>query len=225
MVVKIQVNKLGGHSMRRIIMIAIFICLVLLIGCQKDNLIQENNVLTDQLNESSNQIEVLKKDKILINELNVELSNTKEQLKIDANEKQQLENELNQYKNIIIGISNVRDFQYEIISKSISREPHDKVVYIKNVPEANKEQTLYLLKAALLFSNDDTKIVTFWRDRSKAILYADGKYDPEEGPLGWSGFDFRFGSIMNDEQYPKLRQYNSRDDSQLIEFGNFSSKE
>jgi hypothetical protein len=221
----VHVNKLGGSSMRRITMIAILICLVLLTGCQKDNLIQQNNMLTGQLNESNKQIEILKKEKIGINELNVELSNTKEQLKKDAGEKQQLENDLNRYKNIIIGISNVRDFQYEIISKSISREPHDKVVYIKNVPEANIDQTFYLLKAALLFSNDDSKIVTFWKDRSKAILYANGKYDPEEGPLGWSGFDFRFGSIMNDGQYPKLKQYNSRDDSQLIEFGNFISKE
>jgi hypothetical protein len=161
--------------MRRIILIAIIICLVLLTGCKKDSLIQENNLLSDQLNESNKQIEILKKDKNRIDELNAELSNIKEQLKVDINEKQQLDNDLNRYKNIIIGISNIKYFQYEIISKSISREPHDKVVYIKNVPEANKEQTFYLLKAALLFSNDDTKIVTFWRDRSKAILYAAGK--------------------------------------------------
>jgi hypothetical protein len=73
--------------------------------------------------------------------------------------------------------------------------------------EANKDQTFYLLKAALLFSNDETKFLTFWRDRSKAILYANGKFDSEEGPLGWGGFEFRFGSLMNNEQNPKLRQY------------------
>jgi outer membrane murein-binding lipoprotein Lpp len=218
-------NFFGGVAMRRIIMNAIVICVILLTGCEKDSLIQENKILTDQLNETNKQIEILKKDKDSINKLNEELSNTKEQLKTDNIEKQQLEYDLNRFRNTIIGITNVRDFQYEIISKSINREPHDKVVFIKNVPDANKDQTFYLLKAALLFSNDETKIVTFWRDRSKAILYANGKYNPEEGPLGWSGFEFRFGSLMNDEQNPKLRQYNSSDDSQLIDFGKFVIKE
>jgi hypothetical protein len=140
-------------------------------------------------------------------------------------EQKQFEADLIENKRLITNVTNINDFQYEIISPAINREPYDKVIYIKNVSEINKDQTLYLLKAALTFSSDNAKIITFWRDRNQAILYRDGQYDPEEGYTGWSGFDYRFGSINNKGLHPKLRQYNSRDDSQFMDFGKYTSTE
>jgi hypothetical protein len=204
-----MIEAIKGVIMRSVMIFTIFIFALILTGCETDHLKNENKNLISRLNEANKQIQ--------------DLHNTKKSLEETTSIQKQQENELNWYKSAITDVMNIKDFQYEIISQAIDKEPHDKVVYIKNVSEVNKDQTLYLLKAAIVFSGDVAKTVTFWRDRNKAILYRDGKYDSNEGPLGWSGFDYRFGSIINDGQHSKLRQYNSRDDSQYIDFGKYTS--
>ncbi|TNJ68105.1 hypothetical protein FE784_00100 [Paenibacillus hemerocallicola] len=206
------------------IICAAFMFVTILTGCETDKLKDENIKLSAQLDEANRQVAKLEKNREDLVRLNEDLQNKEERLKSAASAKQQLEIDLNWYKNAIKDVMSIKNFDYEVVSQSVSREPYDKVVYIKNVPELNKDQTIYLLKAALSFFDDQANIVSFWRDRDMAMRYASGKYDPEEGPSGWSGFDYRFGSIINDEPYPRLRQYNSRDDSQLIEFGKYSSK-
>jgi hypothetical protein len=182
---------------------AAFMFVAILTGCETDKLKDENIKLSAQLDEANRQVAKLEKNREDLVRLNEDLINKEEQLKSAASAKQQLETDLNWYKNAIQDIMSIRNFDYEVVSQSVSREPYDKVVYIKNVPEHNKDQTIYLLKAALSFSDDKAKIVSFWRDRDMAMRYASGKYDPEEGPLGWSGFDYRFGSTINDEPYPR----------------------
>jgi predicted nuclease with TOPRIM domain len=210
--------------MKRILIFTTLTWIFILSGCETDNLINENKNLVSKLNEANKQIQDFTKHKEDVAQLNDELKNIKKQLEKTINEQKQLDNNLNWYKSLITDIMKIKDFQFEIISQKINREPHDKVVYIKNVSDVSKDQLLYLLKAALTFSDDDVQKVTFWRDRNKAILYRDGKYDPEEGPSGWSGYDYRFGSIINNGQHSLLTQYNSRDDSQLIDFGKYTSR-
>jgi hypothetical protein len=211
--------------MRKTMVVIVLLLGLIVTGCESDQLLSENKVLTLRLDEANKQLQGYAKDKEALNQTIVELDNMRKQLEKTATAQKQSEDDLGRYKNWITDIMNIKDFQFEIISEAITRTPYDKVVYIQNVSDENKEQLLYLLKAALTFSNDKADRVTFWRDREQATLYRDGNYDPDGGPAGWSGFDYRFGSIINNGPYTKLVQHNSRDDSQLIDFGKYTSQE
>jgi hypothetical protein len=210
--------------LRKIILTTLLFTLILS-GCETDDLKDENKKLISMLDDANKQIQAYTQDKEILSKQVETLLNNKPQLEESTTDQQQFEIDLNQYKSLITDMMDIKDFEFEILSQAINREPYDKVVYIKNVSESNKDQEIYLLRAAMTFSTDDAKLISFWRDRKQAILYRDGQYDPEEGYTGWSGFDYRFGSINNSGQHPKLRQYNSRDDSQYLEFGKYTSDE
>jgi hypothetical protein len=208
--------------MKKVIILLLFILQAT--GCESDNLKNENKKLTDQLNEANKQLEGMSKLKVELAAVQSKLKKTEEDRAATESKNKQNKIDLEWYQRVAGEISSIKNFQYEVISDSINRKPNDTVVFVKNVPNGINEQSIYLIRAAIDFSYDKYNIVSFWRDRDKAVSYADGNYNPEEGPLGWSGFDFRFGVLRNKDQNPVLMQYNSRDDGQAIDFGKFTSR-
>lgn len=84
---------------------------------------------------------------------------------------------------------------------------------------------MYLLRASIEFSSESYEMVSFWDDYEKAKSYVEGTYNSEEGVLGWSGLDSRFGRINNTLEKPKLYFHLSRDDIMLLDFGKYTSAE
>jgi len=154
-----------------------------------------------------------------LEEANQSLINQNEEL---TKQVDKVTNTFNRLEYFVDGVTQLEQFEYEILTKRINRPPYDCIVYVANVPERLDEQESYVIRSAIQFAGKDFTKVSFWKDRQTALKYVNGDYDPEEGISGWSGFDQRFGAIDNTSSPPSLVHYFSRDDAQVIEFGKYS---
>jgi hypothetical protein len=130
-------------------------------------------------------------------------------------------NKSDRLERVVNEITELREFNYEVLSKEINREPKDTVIYIANIPDSLEEQEIYILTAAIHFNGGIYNKVSIWKDKATAMKYISGEFDPEEGIFGWSGYDNRIGFIDNTNDPPSLRHYFSRDDGQMLEFGKY----
>jgi len=186
--------------------------ILLLTGCDGDQLSQQNARLTAQLTEANDRVAELEKHL----------------QEVRSGTGQQNEAALNQAASIIQqtkALTELPQFEYRVVSKSIDRPPHDMVVYVKGLNGRNEELEPYIIRAAIEFSDSKYARVSLWKDEQKALQYVQGNYDQEETLLGWSGFDARFGIIDNSPDKPRLIQSFSRDDFAMLEFGKYRSAE
>lgn len=193
--------------------------LSLLIGCKSNDITERSK--------NSNQVQVIDMNRMLKAENEIhELKLINQKLKnhiITLEEKAANEIAKNsRLEQIILTLTELDNFEYEILSSKIDRSPYDSVIFIPNLPESSEEIEIYVIRSAIEFSGSSYSKVSLWTDRSIALKYINGEYDPEEGYLGWSGFDQRFGFIDNTSTPPTLTHYFSRDDAQAIEFGKYS---
>lgn len=198
--------------------LTVIVILIIVSGCEsksvfdKDNPEADTESNTHELHEAMNKIYELE-------EANQSLINQKEEL---AKQVDRVTNTFNRLEYFVDGVTQLEQFEYEILTKRINRPPYDCVVYVTNVPERLDEQEAYVTRSAIQFAGKDFTKVSLWKDRRSAMKYVNGDYDPEESISGWSGFDQRFGAIDNTSAPPSLVHYFSRDDAQVIEFGKYS---
>lgn len=186
---------------------------LLLIGCESESTYDnaEKTELNQQLVEAMNTIAQLEESNQLLIHQNIELRTL-------YNEEVQ---KLNRLEHFIDELTRLEEFDYEILSDKINRPPYDCVIYIANVPEELVEQEIYVIRSAIEFSGKEYTKVSLWKDRQTAVKYINGEYNADEGVLGWSGFDERFGFIDQSSMPPILRHSFSRDDGQMMEFGKY----
>ena len=195
-------------------LIFVFTVIASFVSCSNDDSTPSSvtiNYLKEQLNEA----------KAKITELEEENESLSDQYNMLRSHALTDKNELNRLAQIVDALTRMEAFEYEILSEQIDRPPYDTVVYIADVPEKLDEQEMVVIKSAVLFSGEKYAKVSLWKDRETAMQYIHGEYDPDEGVLGWSGFDQRFGIIDNSSNPPSLRHFFSRDDGQMLEFGKY----
>jgi TolA-binding protein len=203
--------------------LAVLLFLFLLSGCEHSTSETQSHQLVKQLEDSKKEIDNLK---LQLTQKDNSIQLIKAQQDIKEIENKQIEDQINELyylKKKIKKITELSSFEYVIVSDSINRTPYDIVVYVKNVPQSIDDREIYLLKASLIFG-DKFKIISLWDDYQKAKLYVSGKFDAEESLFGWSGFDSKFGLINNSTEKPTLKQYFSRDDGAILEFGKYESR-
>lgn len=210
-----------GDAMRTFTAIVILIVLTFLFGCEKNELQKSIKSLHDQ-----------------VNILEVKLSESQDEMKLERNkniektkeidllkrENAELEIELNK---IIVDherlqrITKLEDFYYN----EVGFKEDERVIYIKNVPDDLTIRQTYLLRAAIEFSNDTSKMISFWGSMENAKTYIRGDYNSEETLFGWLGFGSIIGKINNSVSPPSLTFYLSGHDMENLEFGKYGYKD
>jgi hypothetical protein len=202
----------------KIFILILAFLVTILSGCESNNQVLEHQKEVSQLKE---EINLLKKQndeqKIKFDQINNEIQYKTEAIKYNENQI----SELLAYKQKVGRLTDI-NFEYEVVAIGTKKERNEKIVFLKNLPNDYSDKETFLIRAAIEFSNDRSKIISFWTDRNKAKQYASGNYNDEEGIFGWSGLDFRIGLIDNSKEIPILKFYLSSDDVSAIIFGKFS---
>jgi hypothetical protein len=186
------------------------VLILILFGCNTNT----EQIMTNNSNERPPQLKNITDLEANLKAMDKKLILLEEKLEEETNKNYRLER-------VVKEITELREFNYEVLSKGINREPSDAVIYIANIPDTLEEQEIYILTTAIHFNGGNYNKVSIWKDKATAMKYISGEFDPEEGILGWSGYDDRIGFIDNINDPPSLRHYFSRDDGQMLEFGKY----